>query len=254
VLADQGYDGRKADVWSAGVILYVLLAGFLPFDESTMAALFRKIQNADYSYPSWFSAEVRALIDQILVADPARRLTLAEVKRDPWFLAGGYEEQAPPTPTPMEESVGDELDDPIQPTQEQVESAVQAAEEMATDSRQGGAGPKHLNAFELVNQCGGFAVDRMFRTQSEKQTKRVYQFTSNTPPDELLDGIASALAEMGCETRKFPETYKVKATLLTRKGMIGVIVQLYFLLDDLQLVEVRRGKVRTEAWKNLCCD
>ena len=48
----QGYDGRAADIWSIGVILYALLAGFLPFDEDQMPALFRKIQKADYEFPA----------------------------------------------------------------------------------------------------------------------------------------------------------------------------------------------------------
>jgi serine/threonine protein kinase len=71
-----------------GVILYVLLAGFLPFEENTMIALFLKIKNADFTYPSWFSSELRKLLDKILVSDPMLRLTLAELKHHSWVAEG----------------------------------------------------------------------------------------------------------------------------------------------------------------------
>merc|ERR1719247_2309902 len=72
VLADKGYDGAAADTWSIGVILFVFLAGYLPFDEPTMSALFRKIQAADFEYPSWFSSEIKEVLNQILIPDPAK--------------------------------------------------------------------------------------------------------------------------------------------------------------------------------------
>lgn len=43
VLGNQGYDGAAADVWSCGVILYVLMAGYLPFDDADLPSLFRKV-------------------------------------------------------------------------------------------------------------------------------------------------------------------------------------------------------------------
>lgn len=43
VINDKGYQGRTADLWSCGVILFVLMAGYLPFDEPNLMTLYRKV-------------------------------------------------------------------------------------------------------------------------------------------------------------------------------------------------------------------
>ena len=91
VLESRGYDGKSADVWSVGVILFVLLAGYLPFEEETMPALFCKIKQADFAYPMWFSPAAKALLSGILVPNPAGRFTLTDVFNHPWM-------QGPKTP------------------------------------------------------------------------------------------------------------------------------------------------------------
>ena len=48
VINRRGYDGTKADIWSCGVVLYVLLAGYLPFQDSNLMEMYRKIGKADY--------------------------------------------------------------------------------------------------------------------------------------------------------------------------------------------------------------
>ena len=254
VLADKGYDGRTADVWSCGVILYVLLAGFLPFDEPTMTALFRKIQNADFQYPSWFTPGVKDLLGKILVADAAARITLATVKGDPWFLEGGEHVSGAEEPV-----AGDGVDGggggglASQPSQHDIETAVQENVDEVDDAPKGAAMPregnlvatagmKRLNAFDLINQCGGMALNRMLLAQSERHAVKMRQFTSSLPPLEVLRGIDQALQSMGCDTRLQEDQFKAKGALLTKSGMIGIIIQSYAISDNVHLVEIRRGK------------
>ena len=48
--------------------------------------LFKKIQNASYKIPPWFSPEARALLEKILVVDPVKRATVEAISTDPWFI------------------------------------------------------------------------------------------------------------------------------------------------------------------------
>jgi serine/threonine protein kinase len=146
VLADQGYDGKKADVWSMGVILYVLLAGFLPFDETSITALFEKIQKAEFSYPSWFSPEVREILDCIMVADPKKRVGLKELRALPWLQSAVILKDETPVPT-HSSAIRDEHHD-----EDSDDDYAIAKDE----------GPATLDAFEFVAQSGGFAMSRYY--------------------------------------------------------------------------------------------
>ena len=88
VLMEEGYDGKKADIWSCGVILYAMLAGYLPFDHSNMTVLCAKIEKGVYRRSSKFSPQAVSIIDQMLTVDPEKRITLDGILKHPFFVPG----------------------------------------------------------------------------------------------------------------------------------------------------------------------
>ncbi|ETN13661.1 CAMK/CAMKL/AMPK protein kinase [Phytophthora nicotianae INRA-310] len=81
------YRGPIADMWSLGVVLFAMVCGFLPFEDSNTNMLYKKILSANYKMPTFLSASVQDLIRRILETDPDKRYTVDKILQHPW-LAG----------------------------------------------------------------------------------------------------------------------------------------------------------------------
>ncbi|KAF7290694.1 Non-specific serine/threonine protein kinase [Mycena indigotica] len=89
------YTGPEVDVWSFGVVLYVLVCGKVPFDDQSMPALHAKIKRGLVEYPVWLSSECKHILSRMLVTNPALRAPLSEILNHPWMLRGF---SGPPNP------------------------------------------------------------------------------------------------------------------------------------------------------------
>ena len=76
----------KSDLWSAGVVLYAMLYGSVPFKANNMAELQDQIRAGDYKLKDTVPAPARDLISKILEIDPKKRLSSAQILSHQWML------------------------------------------------------------------------------------------------------------------------------------------------------------------------
>ncbi|KAJ3154199.1 MAP/microtubule affinity-regulating kinase 3 [Geranomyces michiganensis] len=85
LIEGRKYVGPEIDSWSLGVNLFAMVVGDLPFAEKDLKKLYERILSGKYQVPNYVSAECRDLISKLLVLNPARRYTSAQVLEHPWM-------------------------------------------------------------------------------------------------------------------------------------------------------------------------
>uniref|UniRef100_A0A673AS71 Si:ch211-255p10.4 n=1 Tax=Sphaeramia orbicularis TaxID=375764 RepID=A0A673AS71_9TELE len=99
VIRGEKYDGRRADVWSCGVILFALLVGALPFDHDNLRQLLEKVKSGVFHMPHFIPPDCQSLLKGMIEVNPEKRLTLEAIQKHAWYQ-GGRNEPCPEQPPP----------------------------------------------------------------------------------------------------------------------------------------------------------
>ncbi|KAG6792598.1 hypothetical protein POTOM_001750 [Populus tomentosa] len=247
VLNDRGYDGTTADLWSCGVILFVLLAGYLPFDDSNVMNLYKKISAAEFTCPPWLSFGAMKLITRILDPNPMTRITIPEILVDEWFKKG----YKPPV---FEEKEDTNLDD--------VEAVFKDSEEHHVTEKKEEEQPTAMNAFELISMSKGLNLGNLFDGEQlpasveirddgdmlshsyadMQEFKRETRFTSRCPANEIIHKIEEAAKPLGFDVHKKNYKMRLENVKAGRKGNLNVATEIFQVAPSLHMVEVRKAK------------
>ncbi|XP_044522817.1 serine/threonine-protein kinase SIK1 [Gracilinanus agilis] len=96
VFEGKEYEGPHLDIWSLGVVLYVLVCGSLPFDGPNLPTLRQRVLEGRFRIPFYMSQDCETLIRRMLVVDPTKRITIAQIKHHKWMQADPSLQQNPP--------------------------------------------------------------------------------------------------------------------------------------------------------------
>lgn len=232
VLRKKGYDGAKADIWSCGVILFVLLAGYLPFQNANLMKMYVKIFKAEYEFPPWISPEARRLISKLLVVDPERRITIPHIRQNPWFRRG--------LTTPI--TISNDL--------EENEKGRELIGEEITKLSETNHSPPFYNAFEFISaMSSGFDLSSLF----ENKKKSGSMFTSKCAASVILTKLGSAAKKLNFRVLSDSEfKVKMQGKEEGRKGKLAVTAEVFEVAPEVAVVEFSKSAGDTLEYTKFC--
>ncbi|KAJ9692964.1 hypothetical protein PVL29_011885 [Vitis rotundifolia] len=232
VLRKRGYDGAKADTWSCGVILYVLLCGFLPFRAENVMKMYTKVFKAEFEFPPWVSRQAKQLISKLLVADPEKRITISAIMEDPWFQKGFRK--------PIAFSIQE------QENNEEWQACKGEVEMVRTKS----SSPPFYNAFEFISSMSsGFDLSSLFLSKRKSGS----MFTSKCAASTIMAKLESVAKKLNFRVVNVKE-FKVKMQGLVdgRKGKLSVTAEVFEVAPEVALVQFSKSAGDTLEYTKFC--
>ncbi|XP_010253154.1 PREDICTED: CBL-interacting protein kinase 18 [Nelumbo nucifera] len=237
VINRKGYDGAKADIWSCGVILFVLLAGYLPFHDSNLMEMYRKIGKGEFKCPTWFPSEVRRLLSKMLDPNPNTRISIAKIKENSWFRKG-FNSKSALVETESKEPAPLDVDTVFGPENSGT----------ATEPKQESAKLTHLNAFDIISLSAGFDLSGLFEEPDHKSEAR---FTSRQPASVIISKLEGVAKRLGLKLKKDGGLLKLEGLKEGRKGVLSIDAEIFEVTPTFHLVEVKKSSGDTLEYQKI---
>ncbi|KAA8549492.1 hypothetical protein F0562_001176 [Nyssa sinensis] len=219
ILTKRGYDGAKVDVWSCGIILYVLNAGYLPFNDPNLMMMYKKIYKGEFRCPKWMSSDLKRFLSRLLDTNPVTRITIDEIIRDPWFEKGFKE---------------------VKFHDEYFDLKVDKEEQNVTS----------LNAFDIILFSSGLNLSGLF-DDSCSSVDDGERFVLTESPEKIIEKVEEFAKGDNVKLKRRKEW---GVDLEGQNGKFVIGIEVYRLTDSLIVVEVKRkagnAVLYNEVWKN----
>ncbi|XP_044471922.1 CBL-interacting serine/threonine-protein kinase 6-like [Mangifera indica] len=227
VIGKKGYDGAKADIWSCGVILYVLLAGFLPFQDDNIVAMYRKIYRGDFKCPPWFSPEARRLITKLLDPNPNTRISISKIMESSWFKK--------PVPKNIKSNNKQENDFEV--------DDINHGDKLKQ--------PETLNAFHIISLSEGFDLSPLFE-EKKREEKEELRFATTRPASSVISKLEEVAKNVKFNVKKSESRVRLQGQECGRKGKLAINADIFSVTPSFVVVEVKKDNGDTLEYNQFC--
>ncbi|KAG8088799.1 hypothetical protein GUJ93_ZPchr0011g28442 [Zizania palustris] len=235
VVSKTGYDGAKSDIWSCGVILFVLAAGYLPFQGANLMEMYRKIQQGDFRCPSWFSRKLQKLLYKIMDPNPSTRISIHKIKQSTWFRKGPGEICA----------LHENATRKVAPT-----LGVRRKKNVHEDVKP--MPVTNLNAFEIISFSTGFDLSGMFIGKERKNEAR---FTSDKSAATIISKLEDVAKVMHLRIRKKDNgVVMMQGKKEGRNGVLGFDMEIFEITSSYHIIETKQTNGDSLEYRQLLED